>query len=655
MKWYEYESLRIMTKTWDISMVPTRWFCSLCTLWISQQWFRQRWCHVQVLQFQSLIWVATKQSVWTFRNFGRYSRIFTSVRKKLYKQLCTQKIDKRWVWADLHQLEAAQSNDISISSVIWQVLLVSDSLRDSACVEGAHRHKFKHQMCCPGWFNEMRLWHLEAERVKYQWHAEIIFITPRKSSAFVILSMGHLSSPSLLQWFRQRWCHVQVLQCQSLIWVATKQSVWTFRNFGRYSRIFTSVRKKIYKQLCTQKNDRRWVWADLHRLEAAQSNDISISSAIWQVLLVSDSLRDSACVKGAHRHKFKHQMCCPGWFNEMRLWHLEAERVKYQWHAEIIFITPHKSSAFVILSRGHLSSPSLLQWFRQRWCHMQVLQFQSLIWVATKQSVWTFRNFGRYSRIFTSVRKKIYKQLCTQKDDRRWVWADLHQLEAAQSNDISISSVIWQVLLVSDSLRDSACVKGAHRHKFKHQMCCPGWFNEMRLWHLEAERVKYQWHAEIIFIPPHKSSAFVVLSMGHLSSSSLLQWFRQRWCHMQVLQFQSLIWVATKQSVWTFRNFGRYSRIFTSVRKKLYKQLCTQKNDKRWVWADLHQLEAAQSNDISISSVIWQVLLVSDSLRDSACVEGAHRHKFKHQMCCYQRRSSTLDAWNQRRSIHPLR
>ena len=26
----------------------------------------------------------------TFRNFGRYSRIFTSVRKKLYKQLCTK-------------------------------------------------------------------------------------------------------------------------------------------------------------------------------------------------------------------------------------------------------------------------------------------------------------------------------------------------------------------------------------------------------------------------------------------------------------------------------------------------------------------------------------------------------------------------------------
>ena len=53
-----------------------------------------------------------------------------------------------------------------------------------------------------------------------------------------------------------------------------------------------------------------------------QSNDISISSAIWQVLLVSDSLRDSACVRGAHRHKFKHQMCCPGWFNWMRLWTL---------------------------------------------------------------------------------------------------------------------------------------------------------------------------------------------------------------------------------------------------------------------------------------------------------------------------------------------
>ena len=75
-----------------------------------------------------------------------------------------------------------------------------------------------------------------------------------------------------------------------------------------------SVRKKLYKQLCT-KNQKKYVirdgfWQTCTNWKP-QSNDISISSAIWQVLLVSDSLWDSACVKGAHRHKFKHQMCSP--------------------------------------------------------------------------------------------------------------------------------------------------------------------------------------------------------------------------------------------------------------------------------------------------------------------------------------------------------
>ena len=50
-------------------------------------------------------------------------------------------------------------------------------------------------------------------------------------------------------------------------------------------------------------------------------------------------------------------------------------------------------------------------------------------------------------------------------------------------------------------------------------------------------------------------------------------------------------------------------------------------------------------------------MLVTDSLGNSACAESAHQHKFKHQTCCrgYQRRSNTLDAWNQRTSIHPHR
>ena len=78
--------------------------------------------------------------------------------------------------------------------------------------------------------------------------------------------------------------------------------------------IFMAVRKKLYKQLCT-KHEKKYVirdgfWQTCTNWKP-QSNDISISSAIWQVLLVSDSLWDSACVKGAHRHKFKHQMCCP--------------------------------------------------------------------------------------------------------------------------------------------------------------------------------------------------------------------------------------------------------------------------------------------------------------------------------------------------------
>ena len=60
---------------------------------------------------------------------------------------------------------------------------------------------------------------------------------------------------------------------------------------------------------------------------------------------------------------------------------------------------------------------------------------------------------------------------------------------------------------------------------------------------------------------------------------------------------------------------------------------------------------------MAVSSAIWEVMLVTDSLGNSACAESTHQHKFKHQTCCpdYQRRSNTLDAWNQRRSIHPHR
>ena len=123
------------------------------------------------------------------------------------------------------------------------------------------------------------------------------------------------------------------------------------------------------------------------------------------------------------------------------------------------------------------------------------------------------------------------------------------------------------------------------------------------------------------------------------------------------ISITDMIWVSTKQSVWTLRNLGRYSRIFTSVRKKLYKQPCT-KNQKKYVIRDGFWQTCTnwkpQSNDVSISSAIWQVLLVSDSLRDSACVRGAHRHKFKHQMRCpgYQRRHNTDEIMKSSFSYH---
>ena len=141
--------------------------------------------------------------------------------------------------------------------------------------------------------------------------------------------MGHLSlvisQPSSMVPTKLVQHASPAISITDMIWVSTKQSVWALRNFGRYSRIFTFVRKKLYKQICT-KNQKKYVirdgfWQTCTNWKP-QSNDISISSASWQVLLVSDSLWDSACVKGAHRHKFKHQMCCPGWFNWMRLWTL---------------------------------------------------------------------------------------------------------------------------------------------------------------------------------------------------------------------------------------------------------------------------------------------------------------------------------------------
>ena len=138
--------------------------------------------------------------------------------------------------------------------------------------------------------------------------------------------------------------------------------------------------------------------------------------------------------------------------------------------------------------------------------------------------------FGGYSRCsrlserdWTTLNKESKERF-----DKRWFLADLHQLEAALSNDISISSAIWQALLVSDSLGNSACAKGGHRHNFKHQRCCPGY---QRRWNPPSHTTEIVCFAR---------AGFVIWSMAHFSSSSLLQWFQQTWCHMQVLQFRIL-------------------------------------------------------------------------------------------------------------------
>ena len=227
-----------------------------------------------------------------------------------------------------------------------------------------------------------------------------------------------------------------------------------------------------------------------------------------------------------------------------------------------------------------------------------------------------------------------------------------------------------KLLLVTDSLRDSACVKGAHQYKFKDQMCCPGYqrrsnTDEIMKSSFSCHRNCLLWTFSIchlvngslvIFQPsPVVSTNVVPLASPAISNTGMSQselrcirlfyyaagtyaiYFRNpgtletidvSWHMLRAM------WLVTKQSVWTLRNFGRYSRIFHVCQKEtiqttLHKE-SEEKCDTRWYLADLHQLDAAQSNDISISSAIWQVLLVTDSLRDSACVWGAHRRKFSH-------------------------
>ena len=216
--------------------------------------------------------------------------------------------------------------------------------------------------------------------------------------------------------------------------------------------------------------------------------------------------------------------------------------------------------SFVVLD-GHLvrvsmaAHSSLLQWFQQRWRHLQILQFQTCREIAMYEGndsmhgktlqlllqalaaitiCLATHNFGQYSGIFTSVQEKLNN--FAQRIKRK-IWKEMFFLRdlhcTVQSNDFSISSAIWQVMLVIDSLGgNTACAKCGHRHKFTHQMCCPGYQRR----HNTDEIINFHSHAtEIVCF---ERSGFVIWSMAHLSSSSLLQWFQQRWCHSRVLQFR---------------------------------------------------------------------------------------------------------------------
>ena len=226
---------------------------------------------------------------------------------------------------------------MAVSSAIWQVKLVTDSLGNSACAESGHPQTFKHQTCCLGWFNRMRLWTLRSREGQISmtcWNdlCHATQIVCFAGLAFIICSMAVkgslvISRPSSMVPTKVVPHASPAISITDMIWVSTKQSVWTLRNFGLYSRIFTFVRKKLYKQLCT-KNQKKYVirddfWQTCTNWKP-QSSDIAISSAIWQVKLVTDSLGNSACAESGHRQTFKHQTCCLGWFNRMRLWTLRS-------------------------------------------------------------------------------------------------------------------------------------------------------------------------------------------------------------------------------------------------------------------------------------------------------------------------------------------
>ena len=229
-----------------------------------------------------------------------------------------------------------------------------------------------------------------------------------------------------------------------------------------------------------------------------------------------------------------------------------------------------------------------------------------------------------YSRIFTSVRKKLnnFALKIKKRFDERWVLADLYQMQAALSNNISISSAIWQVLLVTDSLRDSACVKGAHRYKFKDQMCCPGY--QRRSNTDEIMKSSFSCHRNcllcglsichlvngslVIFQPsPVVSTNVVPLASPAISNTGMSQselrcirlfyyaagtyaiYFRNPGTLETIdVSWHMLrpMWLVTKQSVWTLRNFGRYSRIFSRLSERNYTNNFAQRI-RRKMWYEM--------------------------------------------------------------------
>ena len=161
---------------------------------------------------------------------------------------------------------------MAVSSAIWQVKLVTDSLGNSACAESGHRQTFKHQTCRLGWFNRMRLWTLRSTEGQISmtcWNhlCHATQIVCFAGFAFVIWSMdvnGSLviSQPSSMVPTKVVSHASPAISITDMIWVSTKQSVWTLRNFGLYSRNFSWLSERNYINNFAQRI-RRNMWYEM--------------------------------------------------------------------------------------------------------------------------------------------------------------------------------------------------------------------------------------------------------------------------------------------------------------------------------------------------------------------------------------------------------